>query len=136
MDEKFGKYTGIEQKSKNKVEEYINGLREIEKEERIRLYINSVSKNMPIQMFVYLFDIFKQSTNGAIYKPIPYLGDIRLFIAEDTEKIVFHRSERSYKFLERKLHWWCYCYYDSWKSSYMFYWCKQYSEVSKYDYEK
>ena len=98
MDEKFGKYTGIEQKSKNKVEEYINGLREIEKEERIRLYINSVSKNMPIQMFVYLFDIFKQSTNGAIYKPIPYLGDIRLFIAEDTEKIVFHRSEEVIKF--------------------------------------
>ena len=98
MDEKFGKYTGIEQKSKNKVEEYINGLREIEKEERIRLYINSVSKNMPIQMFVYLFDIFKQSTNGAIYKPIPYLGDIRLFIAEDTEKIVFHRSEEVINF--------------------------------------
>ena len=83
---------------KNKVEEYINGLREIEKEERIRLYINSVSKNMPIQMFVYLFDIFKQSTNGAIYKPIPYLGDIRLFIAEDTEKIVFHRSEEVINF--------------------------------------
>lgn len=80
------------------VEEYINGLREIEKEERIRLYINSVSKNMPIQMFVYLFDIFKQSTNGAIYKPIPYLGDIRLFIAEDTEKIVFHRSEEVINF--------------------------------------
>ena len=98
MDEKFGKYTGIEQKSKNKVEEYINGLREIEKEERIRLYINSVSKNMPIQMFVYLFDIFKQSTNGAIYKPIPYLGDIRLFIAENTEKIVFHRSEEVINF--------------------------------------
>ena len=72
--------------------------REIEKEERIRLYINSVSKNMPIQMFVYLFDIFKQSTNGAIYKPIPYLGDIRLFIAEDTEKIVFHRSEEVINF--------------------------------------
>ena len=51
-----------------------------------------------IQMFVYLFDIFKQSTNGAIYKPIPYLGDIRLFIAEDTEKIVFHRSEEVINF--------------------------------------
>lgn len=49
-------------------------------------------------VLVYLFDIFKQSTNGAIYKPIPYLGDIRLFIAEDTEKIVFHRSEEVINF--------------------------------------
>ena len=29
---------------------------------------------------------------------IPYLGDIRLFIAEDTEKIVFHRSEEVINF--------------------------------------
>ncbi len=47
-------------------------------------------------MSIYL--IYSNKVQMELYKPIPYLGDIRLFIAEDTEKIVFHRSEEVINF--------------------------------------
>lgn len=58
------------------------------------------ANDMPIEMFTYLFKILKKSTQGATYNPVPYVGDIHLFKAKDTEKIVLNKLEEVTDFWE------------------------------------
>ncbi|MBU3186314.1 non-ribosomal peptide synthetase [Clostridium estertheticum] len=71
----------------NKVGEFFIEISKISQKERFIKYAEAAStyneEKMPLEMIERLFKIFCQSYKAAQFKPMPYFGDIRIFLSKE-----------------------------------------------------